>query len=64
MHICSKFTYNFVHLYTFIFCLFSLEHLQVFMFVCPTVSEFRFCGCCHPYKMLTYSIPTTIHDGR
>ncbi len=39
-------TYNFVSTYTFIFCLFSSDTLQLLMFVCPTVSELRFYGYC------------------
>ena len=34
--------------HTFIFCLFSSDTLQVLMFVCPTVQELCFYGCCHP----------------
>ena len=28
--------------------IFSSDTLQVFMFVCHTISELRFDGCCHP----------------
>ena len=44
----NKFTYNFVSTYTFIFCLFSSDTLQVLMFVCDTISEHRFYGCGYP----------------
>ena len=36
-----------VSTYTFIFCLFSSDTLQVLMFVCPTALELCFYGCCH-----------------
>ena len=45
MQFCNEFTYNFVSTYTFLICL--LISLKVLMFVCPTVSELRFYGCCH-----------------
>ena len=44
----NKFTYNFVKTYTFIFCIFSSNTLQKLMFVCHTVLELCFYGCCHP----------------
>ena len=34
--------------YPFTFCLFSSDTILVLMSVCPTVSELRFHGCCHP----------------
>ena len=37
-----------LNLYKFIFCLYSTDTVQVFLFVCPTVSDLRFNGCCHP----------------
>ena len=55
---CNKFTYNFVLTYTLIFYLFSSDNLQVLMFVCLTVSELHFYGCCHP----CYYIKATITD--
>ena len=36
-----------IETYTFIFFLFSSDTLQELMFVCPTVSDLRFYGCCH-----------------
>ena len=35
-------------MYALIFCLFSSDTLQVLMFVCPSISELRFYGCCQP----------------
>ncbi len=43
----NLFTILFIETYALIFCLFGSDPLQVLMFVCPAISELRFCGCCH-----------------
>ena len=50
-----------VETYTFIFFLFSSDTLQELMFVCPTISDLRFYGCCHPWYSMSYNMPATIY---
>ena len=52
MQFCNKFTYYFVYIYAIIIFLFSSDTLHVLMFVCPSISELRFCGCCHPCSVI------------
>ena len=42
---CNKFTYKFVLPYALIF---SSDTLQVFMLICPSISELRFYVCFYP----------------
>ena len=49
---------------TFIFWLLSSDTLHMFMYVCPTVSEIRFYGCCHPCFFFTKANSMIDHSNK
>ena len=44
------------------FCLFSSDTLMSLMFVYPTVSELRFYGSCHPFRVMQGQKTANIYD--